>query len=258
MICKEIIRTIEAVYPKNYAMEWDNVGLLAGRSDKEVSRVYIALDLTEQVIEEAVKEKADMIVTHHPLIFSPLSAVTDEDFIAKRVVKLLQADISYYAMHTNYDILRMAELAAERIGLKDTEALETVFAEEGKGIGQIGSCERELTLKECCEFVKERFALQSVKVFGDFNQKINRIAILPGSGKSGINTSIKKGADVLITGDIGHHEGIDAAARNLSVIDAGHYGLEYIYIEDMKQFLEKECPQLSVKTAAIRQPFQII
>lgn len=259
MLCKEIIRAIEEVYPKKYAMEWDNVGLLAGRMDKEVERIYLALDLTEKVIEEAIHKKADMIITHHPLIFSPLRAVTNENFIGKRVVSLIQHDISYYAMHTNYDILRMAELSADIFGLCNQEVLEVVFDEaQEKGIGRIGSYQRELTLEECCGLVKEKFHLQSVKVFGDLNQKIGRIAIAPGSGKSVIKVSIKKGADVLITGDIDHHEGIDAVAREMAIIDAGHYGLEHIYIEDMRQFLERTCPKLTVMKAAVEHPFQIL
>lgn len=257
MLCKDIIRKIEAVYPKKSAMDWDNVGLLVGRTEKEVTNVYIALDLTEKVIKEAIEVKADMIITHHPLIFSPLHTVTDEHFIGKRVVTLLQHDISCYAMHTNYDILRMGALAAERFGLKDTSTLEVVFEEEEKGIGEIGTYCREMTLEECCEIVKERFGLDSVKVFGDFDKKIQKIAISPGSGKSMIKISLTKGADVLITGDIDHHEGIDAVARGMAVIDAGHYGLEHIYMEDMTHFLEKMCPELVVRMTAIEQPFQI-
>lgn len=258
MLCKEVIQAIEAVYPKRYAMDWDNVGLLVGRTDKEVSKVYIALDLTEKVIEEAVQAKADMIITHHPLIFSPLRTITNEHFIGNRVVTLLQHDISYYAMHTNYDILRMAELSAELFGLEDAGTLEVVFDEEQeKGIGRIGTYFRDITLEECCNIVKEKFHLESVKVFGDLNKKMNRIAISPGSGKSVIKVSLKKGADVLITGDIDHHEGIDAVAQGMAVIDAGHYGLEHIYIEDMKRFFEEKCPGLTVGTTAVEHPFQI-
>lgn len=258
MLCKEIIQAIEAVYPKRYAMDWDNVGLLVGRTDKEVSNVYIALDLTEQVIENAIEAKADMIITHHPLIFSPLRTITNEHFIGNRVVTLLQHDISYYAMHTNYDILRMADLAAERFGLQDVQTLEVVFdEEEEKGIGSVGTYCRELTLEECCNIVKEKFQLDTVKVFGDLKQKIRRIAISPGSGKSVIGVSIRKGADVLITGDIDHHEGIDAVAQKIAVIDAGHYGLEHIFIEDMEQFLTKTCPGIKVQAMSIQQPFQI-
>ena len=113
MICREIIKEIEARFPKHYAMEWDNVGLQVGRSDKEVKRIYLALDATDEVIEEAADWGADMLITHHPMIFKAMKKINDEDFIGRRVLKLIRDDISYYAMHTNYDVIGMADLSAD-------------------------------------------------------------------------------------------------------------------------------------------------
>ena len=107
MKCREIIENIEKSYPRNYALEWDNVGLLAGSHEKEVRRIYVALDATDEVIEAAIAAGADLLVTHHPMIFSPVSRITDEDFIGRRLLRLIQGNIAYYAMHTNYDVLRM-------------------------------------------------------------------------------------------------------------------------------------------------------
>ena len=261
MLCKEIIQVIEASYPKEAALDFDNVGLLAGRLEKEVSKVYLALDATEEVIDKAIALGTDMLITHHPLIFSPMKRVTDEDFIGRRVVKLLQNDISYYAMHTNYDVLGMAELSGRIMDLQNGEVLDVTYAdEEGhpEGIGRIGNLEKEMTLEECCVYVKHRLDLGSLKVFGDMQKKVHRLAISPGSGKSSIAVALEKGADVLVTGDIGHHDGIDAVEQGLAVIDAGHYGTEYIFIEDMKQFFEKKLPVLDVLTDPIEHPFQII
>ncbi len=258
MICKEIIEKIEETYPKEYAMKWDNVGLLAGREKKEVAKIYIALDLTDEVLQNAVEFGADMIITHHPLLFSPLRSVTDQDFIGRRIVKLLQNDICYYAMHTNYDILRMAELSADILGICNTEVLEPISDGEEEGIGKIGTLESCMTLRECCELVKERFALDSVKVFGDMEKKVSRAAICPGSGKSVIDTALQKGAEVLITGDIDHHEGIDAVARDMAVIDAGHYGLEHIYIDDMYKFLTRRFSGIAFQKAEKKGPFQVV
>ena len=103
MLCREIIQVIEATYPPDAALDFDNVGLLAGRAEKEVNRIYLALDATEHVIESAERAGADMLITHHPLIFTPLKHITDEDFIGRRIVRLIQSDIPYCAMHTNYD-----------------------------------------------------------------------------------------------------------------------------------------------------------
>ena len=130
MLCREIIDVIESTYPKSAALSWDNVGLLVGRMEKEVKKIYVALDVTEEIIEASIKEQADMIITHHPLIFSPLKRITDDQFIGKRVVDLLQHDISCYAMHTNYDVLGMAELSGRKIGLKQETPLEVTMPEE--------------------------------------------------------------------------------------------------------------------------------
>ena len=260
MLCKEIVQVIEAAYPREAALDFDNVGLLAGRTEKEVERVYIALDATDAVIDRAIEAGADMLITHHPLIFSPLKKVTDEDFVSRRVVKLIQNDISYYAMHTNYDVLGMAELAEKILGIRDSEVLDITMEKDGKqeGIGRIGELEKPMTLEECCVYVKHKLNLGSLKVFGDMQAEVSRLAISPGSGKTAIAAAIAKGADVLVTEDIGHHDGLDAVEQGLSVIDAGHYGTEYIFIDDMRRFLEDKLPVLDVITTPVIHPFQVI
>lgn len=251
---------IEAAFPRNAALDFDNVGLLAGRSGKEVERVYLALDATDAVIERAIEWGADMLITHHPLVFSPLKRVTDEDFIGKRLVKLIQNDISYYAMHTNYDVLGMAELSEKILGIRDAQVLEVTSENDGKpeGIGRIGYLEKPMTLEECCVYVKHKLNLGSLKVFGDMQAEVSRLAISPGSGKTAIAAAIAKGADVLVTGDIGHHDGLDAVEQGLAVIDAGHYGTEYIFIDDMRRFLEDKLPVLDVITTPVIHPFQVV
>ncbi|KAA8500364.1 Nif3-like dinuclear metal center hexameric protein [Mediterraneibacter catenae] len=260
MQCKEIMQVIEAAYPRSAALDFDNVGLLAGRAGKEVNRVYLALDATDAVIDRAIEAGADMLITHHPLIFSPMKRVTDEDFIGRRVVKLIQSDIAYYAMHTNYDVLGMATLSEKILGIKNSQVLDVTMCEDGneEGIGRVGDLEKPMTLEECCVYVKHKLKLGSLKVFGDMNGTVSRLAVSPGSGKSAVAPAIAKGADVLVTGDIGHHDGLDAVEQGLAVIDAGHYGTEYIFIDDMKHFLEDKLPVLDVMTTPIVHPFQVI
>ena len=115
-----------------------------------------------------------------------------------------------------------------------------------------------MTLEECCVYVKHRLDLGSLKVFGDMQKKVHRLAISPGSGKSSIAVALEKGADVLVTGDIGHHDGIDAVEQGLAVIDAGHFGTEFIFIDDMKLYFEKKLPVLDVLSDPIEHPFKIL
>ena len=134
MQCREIIKALDELAPRAYACDWDNPGFLAGRADKEVKTILVALDATDEVIDQALRIHADMIVTHHPLIFRALKQVNDEQFISRRIVRMIQADISYFAMHTNFDIAPgcMADLASEKIGLNAEVPLEiTVQNEHG-------------------------------------------------------------------------------------------------------------------------------
>ena len=249
MLCKDIIKIIEQDYSPRYALSWDNVGLLAGRDDKEVANIYVALDATDEVVDEAILAGADMLVTHHPLIFSGMKQVNNQNFIGRRLVKLIQHDISYYAMHTNYDVKGMADLAADYLKLENCQILDVTGENEQRN---------EISLADYCEEVKKAFALDTVKVFGDLKQNVHRVAICPGSGKSDIDQAIAAGADVYVTGDIGHHEGIDALARGLNIIDAGHYGVEHIFIGDMGNYLRAHLLGVEVIEAPVSHPFTVI
>ena len=260
MICREIIIDIEARFPKHYAMEWDNVGLQVGRSDKEVKRIYLALDATDEVIEEAADWGADMLITHHPMIFKAMKKINDEDFIGRRVLKLIRDDISYYAMHTNYDVIGMADLSADYLKLQDTKVL-TVTDESGEqpeGFGRVGKLPRAMTLGEFGKYVKECNCLPDVRVYGDLDQRIETVAICTGSGKSMIRDVMAAGADVYVTGDIDHHTGIDTVAQGLALIDAGHYGTEYIFMDAMKKELPQAFPELKISCAEVKSPYTIL
>jgi dinuclear metal center YbgI/SA1388 family protein len=260
MECKKVIEILEKQSPKSYACDWDNVGLLVGREDKEIQKIYIALDATDEVIEEAIANGADMLLTHHPMIFKGMKRVTQEDFIGRRIIRLIQNDMVYYAMHTNFDVMGMADLAADYLEISDTRVLEiTSVSETGEeGIGRYGSLKKEMTVRECCEEVKQAFSLENVKVFGNLERKVKTAAISPGSGRSVISNALQAGVDVLITGDIDHHEGIDAVAQKLTVIDAGHYGVEHIFIPYMEQYLKREAKELEIAVQPLTFPFQII
>lgn len=273
MKCSELIKILEQLAPPELACDWDNVGLLAGRSDKEVNRVFIALDATDEAVEEAVLWGADLLLTHHPLIFKPLKKINDQDFIARRIMKLIGHDISYYAMHTNFDAAPgcMADEAAKKLGLADIEVLEKegvmhLETEDGPkeipyGIGKTGYLKEEMTVKELAGLVKERFHLPFLTLYGEKapGETVGFIGISPGSGGSMIKPSLKAGVQVLVTGDIGHHNGIDAAANHMAVMDAGHYGLEYLFLDFMEEYLQKEAKgQLEIRKAEVVFPETLI
>ena len=260
MECALICESLEELSPKRFALSFDNVGLLVGRYDKDVQTIYIALDATDEVIDAAIECEADMLITHHPMIFSAIKSVRADDFIGRRILKLAKYDISYYAMHTNFDVMGMADAAADEIDLIERDVLQVTYEDEigAEGIGRIGRLREEMSLIELCDFVKERFMLDTVKVFGDPDRLCNICAISPGSGKSMIKYAIEKGADVIITGDIDHHEGIDSVAQGLCVIDAGHFGIEKIFVPYMEEFIRREMPEIKVYTHEMTSPFMVL
>ena len=260
----ELIEWLNEHHPQKFAEDWDNVGLLVGDDQKEISHVFLALDLTEPVLDEAVAAGADMILTHHPMIFSGIKKINNHTFTGRKILRLIKEDIPYFAMHTNYDVMGMAELAGKVLELSEPEVLEvtgSMHSESGEvpvGIGRVADLAQPMDLKSCAEMVKKAFDLPNVKIFGEPDMQVHRLGVFPGSGKSAISVSLEKGVDVLVTGDIDHHEGIDAVAQKMAVIDAGHYGVEHIFIADMEHFCREKFPEAEIRTAKIRQPFWVL
>jgi len=258
MKCKDIITILEQKWPVECALSWDNVGLLVGSQEKEVIRILITLDLTDDVLTQAIEMKADMIISHHPLIFSTLKRITDGNFIERRIISLIQHDISYYAMHTNFDVMGMGRLNGEALGLLNDQVLWETVEGEAEGIGRIGSISGEQELADFARFVKAQLKIPQVQVYGDDHKRISRVAVSGGSGKSMIASAVNARADVLVTGDMDHHTGIDAVAQGLAVIDAGHYGTEYMFMDYVKKQMEKELPGVEITTAQTKVPFWVV
>lgn len=260
MILGDLIEHLQKVAPEDFAQDWDNVGLLVGDRKQEIKKIFIALDADEAAIAQAKAVGAQLLLTHHPLIFSPLKKINCDYFISARVVELLRSQMSYYAMHTNFDAAKMSELAAERMGLTVEAPLADIFTRDGKdyGIGVVGSLKEPEAIAGLCAVVKEAFGLDAVKLFRAETGPISRVAICPGSGKSTIGDAIAAGAQVLITGDIDHHSGIDAVAQGLSIIDAGHYGIEHIFIGYMEQYLKEHLQEVEIFAQGRRDPFIVL
>lgn len=256
MTCKEIMEKLEERWNPSYALEWDNVGLLVGREDKEIKKVFTALDATEETIAQALEFGADLLITHHPMLFSPVKKVTSADFIGRRLIMMIRADLCYYAMHTNFDVKGMAQLNQECLGLAECEVLEETAP--GEGIGRVGVLDAPMDLKTFAEKVRNDFEIPDVRMYGDPAKSVCRVAVSSGSGKSMIRGAIAKGADVIVTGDVDYHSAIDAVAQGIAVIDAGHYGTEYAFIAYMKQELEAMFPELEVGSARVHHPYEVV
>lgn len=246
MRCKDLIAKLEELSPAMYAMDWDNSGLLVGDADREIGKILLSVDVTDQVVEEAVRQGADMILAHHPLIFSKINRVVASDFIGKRIIRMIQNNICCYCMHTNFDVMGMADAAADELGLLQSEVLMVTYEDDisKEGIGRYGFLKDICSLRELSEHVKRVFDIPNVMIYGDTGTEVAKAAISTGSGKSMVKYALQKDCDVIITGDIDYHTALDANAQGLCIIDAGHFGLEKIFITYMQEYLNREVPEL--------------
>ena len=285
MTIEELLGILDELAPRTEQLGWDNSGLLIGHRDREVRKIYLAVDATEEVIRHAREFGADVLLTHHPLIFTKLSRVSDEDFVGRRVLELAEAGIALIAMHTNFDIHGMREAIDTKLGL---HATGMVGDEAGPGdalagsagtcdalagsagtcgvevlddedrIGSIAELRKAVRLDDYAKFVRDAFGLEGVRVFGDGTTSIRRVAVCGGSGKSEIETAIRKGADLLVTGDIDHHSGLDALEQGLCIIDAGHYGLEHVCMDYMRAYLKENAPGIASEMEPLKEAFRIV
>lgn len=275
MLCGDLIKYLEKYAPTELAEKWDNPGMQVGDLNQEVKKIMTALDATDSVIEQAIKERVDILITHHPMLFKPLKKITEEDFVGRRIRKLIRNNISVYAMHTNCDIAKMADYSAFMLKLSDKEPLgesvglsdKLLLNEEFKnnkemGIGKVGNLTEELTLGELCKKVKKEFNLDYIRVSGDIEAVIKRVAICPGSGHDYIEDAIAKKAQVFITGDLGHHAVLDARERGLYLIDAGHFGTESFMKKQLADELSKneeiKFNGIQILMAEEEEPFHVI
>lgn len=234
MILNEIISIIEEKYPKILAYQWDNVGLLAGSGEKEIKKVLVTLDVTPDVVDEAINLGADLILSHHPLIFDGIKSFEENSAKTNMYVKIIRNNLAVYSAHTNMDRAESGinQRLSEILGLKNISVLE-----DETGLGRIGEVD-ETTLLEFTKMVKEKLSIKMVRVSGNLDAKISKVAVGSGACSDLYPLAIEKGTDVLITADLKYHTAIDSKSDGISIIDAGHYPTEIIVMDMFEEILK--------------------
>ena len=255
-----LIQFLEELAPKNLAEDWDNVGLLLGKREGEVRRVYLCLDVDSFAVKKAIEGGCDFILSHHPFIFKGVKAVTGEDLQGNKIITLIENGISVFSMHTNFDSVKrgMADLVAEILEWKKEGVMEAVpFTTDGEeqGIGFYTHLDRSLSCADLARYVKEKCALPYIEYF-DSGRTIRKIAVCPGSGKSFL-PSLPSDVDAYISGDFGHHDAVDSMEKGLSLINAGHYGLEHFFVSYMSDLIRRHFPEIEIVEEEIRFPGKI-
>lgn len=235
----EIMAAMESYAPARLAEEWDNVGLMVG-SEREIKRVLVALDVNDEVIDEAVSLGADLIITHHPFIFRGIKNVTDGTPLGRRIIRLIKNDIAVFSAHTNLDSAAGGtnSTLAALLDLENIEGLADIN-EDGSAMGRIGELKSEMSFADFISVVKAVLNADSLSVCGDLETKVKKVGICTGKGASFMQEAKNKGADVYITGDFGYHEGQNAQDMGLCVIDGTHYLTEVIVVPVICSYLKK-------------------
>lgn len=238
MKCKEIAAVIEQLAPRSLAYDWDNVGLLFGDAEQEVTRLLLTLDMDIGVAQEAARLGAQMVVGHHPILFDPVSRVTAQTPDGRLLQTLARNSVSYYAAHTNLDIAKggLNDLLAKKFRLKHVELLEPVET-AGEGIGRIGDLDAPITLLALAERVKKALGIANLRYAGDEDALVSRIAVNSGGGASLIDAALSHGADVFITGDYKYAQIRGCLDNGMKVIDVGHYDSEILVCELLQEYL---------------------
>ena len=240
------------------AYDWDNVGLSIGCFNEDIHSITISLELCEEVIDDAIKNKSNMIIVHHPLIFSGIKNIVDEDYKQKMIIKMIKNNIALYVSHTNFDIIDEG-LNDYIINLFSVEKIQPLTDESDiDTLGRVGVLKEPMLLKDLVYHIQEKLKTKNIRIVSKENKTIRKIALVTGSGDEFANIAMKK-ADVFITGDIKYHFAQDSYQKGDCIIDAGHYDTEKFFPYAMKKFLENKLENIDMYISdKLKTPFNYV
>ena len=241
--CQQAMEALERIAPKRLAEEWDNPGLLLGSPAQEVHKILTCLDVTDEVVEEAISQGADMIVAHHPLIFKGIKKLRTDLPLGARLQKLMVHGIAVAAAHTNLDTAEggVNDVLARLIGLTDIQSFAGK-AEEGEDptLGRIGYLPEAMSIEDFARQVKEALPVDYVRLVKADAKMVKKVALCSGAGSEFIAKAAFLGADAYVTGDVKYHEAQQAVEMGLHVIDGGHFGTEFPVAAVLRDRLAEE------------------
>lgn len=237
-----LLSILDTIAPFAMAEPWDNVGLMVGDPDQQVSGILIGLDPTEALIHEALALNLNTILTHHPLIFHPLKTIPGNTPMGRILKTALGHDLSLIACHTNLDLVAagVSNALAEKLGLRDTRPL-TAAPGQSPGFGKIGTLPTPLSSGQFLNLLLTALAAPGLQLAGVLPETIHRVALCGGSGSDLAETAWRMGAQVYITGEVKHSVARWAEGTGFCVIDAGHYPTEKLIVPVLAEMLKKSC-----------------
>lgn len=238
----QVVELMEQIAPDGLAEEWDNCGLQVGSLNWPVKKIWIALDPLYNVVQAAVSQNVDMVITHHPLLFRPMLAIDVDSPVGKIVETAITSKVAIFAAHTNLDSARQGVNAvlAQTIGLQDLVPMlphDPLAFNNNLGMGRIGNLPVDLSLKELAVQIKTRLSSSNVKFAGDPDMLVHQVAVCSGSGSSLLDDFFNTGAEVYVSGDLRYHDARRAEGQGRGIVDVGHFSSEILIVEPLVEQL---------------------
>jgi dinuclear metal center YbgI/SA1388 family protein len=241
----DLCQFLETFAPSSLAAEWDNVGLLVGDRQQRLDRAMTCLTVTPGVAAEAIRERADCLVTHHPLPFRPLKRLTTDEPIGRLLLDLIRAGVAIYSPHTAFDsaLAGINQQLADGLGLVDVQPLVPA---ESLGTGRVGRLDSRQSLGQVAATLKQFLKIGGLHVVGDVHGSIERVAIACGSAGELLDSAIAAGCDLFVTGEARLHTCYEAESRGIAVLLAGHYASERFGVEQLAGVLAAQFPSATI------------
>ncbi|MDO5027394.1 MAG: Nif3-like dinuclear metal center hexameric protein [Tissierellia bacterium] len=246
MLIREFIAEFEKKIPLDLQDDWDNSGWQLGDKDRELRQVLLCVDVTEDVIDQAIEFGANLIIAHHPILFRPTKSIDMDFFISKKLIKAIKNDISIYACHTAIDVHEsgLNSFVFKKMGFKSQDKL--IYTLDNHGYGNLASFPSRKAW-DLVDQIKERLDLDHVIFYGDEDRQVAKVCLVTGAGSSFINQCLEAGVDMFITADVGHHTAMDALEQGMLVVDLGHYQSERFFNELLEELIKKIDPEIKTK-----------
>lgn len=253
MKIREITQVIEEAAPLRLQESYDNSGLIVGRPETEISSALITVDITEEVMDEAVELGAGMVISHHPVIFHPLKRLTGHNYVQRVVERAVRGGIALYACHTNLDAVHggMSYKVAAMLGIGNPAVLAPSDrdCEQEAGFGVIGCLPEPVETEDFMRTLKERLGLQVIRHSDICTDTVSKVAVCTGSGASLTDAAATAGAEIYIAADFKYNDFLDAD-RRLIIADIGHFESEYCAIELLYDIITKKIPTFALHKSA--------
>lgn len=248
---KNIFDHLDKLAPVSLKMDFDNVGILVGDPEKKVNKCLIALDITADVINEAKSFGAELIVSHHPIIFEPLKSVRSDDITGKNIIELIKNDISAICMHTNLDIAEggVNDALMSALGARVSDILEPCGEDDAGrkvGCGCVGTLDNETNLSDFLNTCKDALNVAGLR-YHDAGRKVKKLAVMGGSGGSSLSFAVSAGCDTYVTADIKYNTFLEAKQLGINLIDADHFCTENVVVPVLYKKLSEAFPDVCIK-----------